>query len=66
MDVVRQVGTTLRLAVPAQGADREQAGLQDFEQDLSHSERQTLEAWNKRSLYERALESIGWILENQQ
>jgi len=39
---------------------------QDFEQDLSHSEHQTLEAWNKRSLYERALESIGWVLENQQ
>jgi cardiolipin synthase len=39
---------------------------QDFDQDLSHSERQTLEAWNKRSLYERALESIGWVLENQQ
>jgi cardiolipin synthase len=39
---------------------------QEFEQDLSHSERQTLEAWNRRSVYERALESIGWVLENQQ
>jgi cardiolipin synthase len=39
---------------------------QDFEQDASRSERVTLEQWERRSLYERILESIGWIIERQE
>jgi cardiolipin synthase A/B len=38
----------------------------DFEQDASSSKRITLQQWERRSLYERVLESIGWIIERQQ
>jgi len=37
-----------------------------FQQDISQSRRVTLQEWNNRSLYERALEGIGWVLESQQ
>jgi len=39
---------------------------ENFEEDISHSRRITLKEWNRRSLYERSLESIGWFLERQQ
>jgi cardiolipin synthase A/B len=37
-----------------------------FEQDVIHSKRVTLEAWEKRSVWERLLEGVGWIVERQQ
>ena len=38
----------------------------NFQEDISQSRQVTLQEWNNRSLYERALESIGWVLERQQ
>jgi cardiolipin synthase len=38
----------------------------DFEDDAAHSERVSLEAWEKRSASERLLEAVGWIIERQQ
>jgi phosphatidylserine/phosphatidylglycerophosphate/cardiolipin synthase-like enzyme len=39
---------------------------EDFEEDMSQSKRVALEEWQKRSAFERLLESIGWIVERQQ
>jgi cardiolipin synthase len=39
---------------------------QDFDEDSSHSTRVTLADWEKRSLFERGLEWIGWVFERQQ
>jgi cardiolipin synthase len=39
---------------------------QDFARDIAASKRITLEAWRKRSLFERGPELLGWILERQQ
>lgn len=38
----------------------------DFQEDTSHSQRVTLQQWEKRSVFERVLEWVGWILERQQ
>lgn len=38
----------------------------DFEHDVAQSTRVTLEQWNKRGLFERMLEAMGWIFEHQQ
>jgi cardiolipin synthase len=38
----------------------------DFQEDTSHSQRVTLQQWKKRSVFERVLEWVGWILERQQ
>jgi cardiolipin synthase len=40
--------------------------IQDFDEDASHSKRVTLADWEKRSLFERVLEWIGWVFERQQ
>jgi cardiolipin synthase len=40
--------------------------IQDFEEDASHSRRVTLEEWSKRSIFERLMESAGWLVERQQ
>jgi cardiolipin synthase A/B len=39
---------------------------QDFENDASHSRRVILAEWEKRSAFERVLESVGWVVERQQ
>jgi cardiolipin synthase A/B len=39
---------------------------QDFTDDASHSRRVTLGEWEKRSVVERALEWVGWVVERQQ
>jgi len=39
---------------------------QDFQRDLAVSKRITLDAWRKRSIFERGPELLGWILERQQ
>ncbi|HZQ24237.1 MAG TPA: phospholipase D-like domain-containing protein [Terriglobales bacterium] len=39
---------------------------QDFEDDASRSRTVTLQQWQKRSLWERGLELVGWVLERQQ
>ena len=38
----------------------------EFEEDIAHSKRITLDEWEHRSVFERMLEWIGWILERQQ
>jgi cardiolipin synthase len=38
----------------------------DFQEDISHSKRVTLDEWEKRSVFERLLEWIGWVVERQQ
>ncbi len=38
----------------------------DFENDSSHSKRVTLEQWEKRGLFERLREGVGWVFEHQQ
>jgi cardiolipin synthase len=38
----------------------------NFQEDISHSTRVTLDRWEKRSLFERLLEWIGWVVERQQ
>jgi cardiolipin synthase len=38
----------------------------DFEGDAAQSKRVTLDEWENRSVFERVLEWIGWILERQQ
>ena len=38
----------------------------DFVRDMAHSRRITYEVWQQRSLFERAHEWIGWVLEKQQ
>jgi len=38
----------------------------DFEDDISHSRHVTLDQWQHRSLYERMLEWLGWIIEREQ
>jgi cardiolipin synthase len=40
--------------------------IQDFEDDAAHSKRVTLDDWQKRSMFERVLEWIGWVVERQQ
>jgi cardiolipin synthase A/B len=39
---------------------------EDFARDLAHSRRITYEHWKRRSVFERAHEWLGWILERQQ
>ena len=39
---------------------------EDFNQDLVHCEEVTLETWRHRSLLERLVDPISWILERQQ
>jgi cardiolipin synthase A/B len=38
----------------------------DFRNDLAESTEFSYERWQKRSLFERAPELVGWILERQQ
>jgi cardiolipin synthase len=38
----------------------------DFARDLAESERITYEKWRRRSVFERAPELLGWVLERQQ
>jgi cardiolipin synthase len=38
----------------------------NFEEDISHSTRVTLDEWEKRSMSERMLEWMGWVVERQQ
>lgn len=38
----------------------------DFVRDMAHSRRITYDAWQRRSLFERAHEWLGWVLEKQQ
>jgi cardiolipin synthase len=38
----------------------------DFEEDVSHSRRVTLEDWKKRSIWEKVLEGVGWVIEREQ
>jgi cardiolipin synthase len=49
-------------------SDRDVAArlLQDFASDLAESERITYEKWKRRSLFGRAHEWLGWVLERQQ
>ena len=39
---------------------------QSFEEDRSHSKRVTLQDWENRSVSDRLLEGVGWIVERQQ
>jgi cardiolipin synthase A/B len=39
---------------------------QDFENDASRSRLVSLAEWDKRNIFERTLESVGWVLERQQ
>lgn len=39
---------------------------EDFAKDLSASREITYEEWNRRSIFERAHEILGWVLERQQ
>jgi cardiolipin synthase len=39
---------------------------QDYARDLANSREVTLEDWRKRSIFERAPELLGWVLERQQ
>ena len=38
----------------------------NFEEDISHSKYVTLDEWEKRSISERMLEWVGWVVERQQ
>jgi cardiolipin synthase len=38
----------------------------DFENDIAKSKRVLLADWENRSLYERFLETIGWVIERQE
>lgn len=38
----------------------------NFEEDISHSTHVTLDEWEKRSISERMLEWMGWVVERQQ
>lgn len=38
----------------------------DFEEDAGRSRRVTLQQWEDRPLYERALEWLGWVIEREQ
>ena len=38
----------------------------DFDDDVAHAARIDLRAWERRSLWERVLESAGWLVERQQ
>jgi len=38
----------------------------NFEEDISHSTHVTLDEWEKRSMSERMLEWMGWVVERQQ
>ena len=39
---------------------------EDFEADLVQSAEITYDAWRRRSLFEKALKPMSWILERQQ
>jgi len=39
---------------------------QDFVRDLEESVEVTYDQWKRRSLFERAHEWLGWVLERQQ
>jgi cardiolipin synthase len=39
---------------------------EDFARDMAHSRQVTYEQWKRRSIFERAHEWLGWILERQQ
>lgn len=39
---------------------------QDFQKDLSQSRRVTLQEWQSRSLWERGMESLGWLIAREQ
>jgi cardiolipin synthase len=38
----------------------------DFQQDVAESHSVSLEEWKRRSIFERAHEMVGWLLERQQ
>jgi len=38
----------------------------NFQEDISHSKRVILDEWERRSVFERLLEWVGWIVERQQ
>jgi cardiolipin synthase len=38
----------------------------DFEKDLAQSRRVTLAQWQNRSLWERAMEWVGWLIAREQ
>jgi cardiolipin synthase len=38
----------------------------DFEDDVSHAHRVTLDAWQRRGAVERLAEELGWVFERQQ
>ncbi|HZS25988.1 MAG TPA: phospholipase D-like domain-containing protein [Candidatus Angelobacter sp.] len=39
---------------------------ENFQQDLAQSNRQTLERWERRSYWERAMEWLGWLIAREQ
>ena len=39
---------------------------EQFEQDLGKSQRQTYEKWKKRSVWERFVEWLGFVIEKQE
>lgn len=62
----RSFGINDEINVAVLDAQVSQRLTQDFEQDTSRSKRVSLEQWERRSLYERILESLGWVIERQQ
>jgi len=40
--------------------------LADFHNDLSQSRKVTLQQWENRSLWERGLEWLGWVIAREQ
>jgi len=62
----RSFGINDEVNVAARDASLAAQLSSDFNDDIAHSRRVTLQEWTNRAVYERALESLGWLLERQQ
>jgi len=62
----RSFGINDEINVAIVNADVAARLSQSFEEDRSHSKRVTLQDWENRSVSERLLEGVGWIVERQQ
>ena len=59
-------GSTMRSIWPSWIPLSRSKLAKNFDGDISHSKHVTLDEWEKRSIFERMLERVGWVVERQQ
>jgi cardiolipin synthase len=62
----RSFGINDEVNLAARGLELATRLTRDFENDLQQSRRITYEEWNRRPIWERTLDSVGWFFQRQQ